>query len=48
MSHEINSPGRSPSPFNPSLHFKHFYEVVAKSIMSSEEDSRVPEVCVGV
>lgn len=47
MSHEIRSSGRPPSPFNPSLNFRHFYEVVAKaqSFMSLEGD-RVPEVCV--
>lgn len=50
MSHEIRSSGRPPSPFNPSLNFRHFYEVVAKaqSFMSLEGDSRVPEVCVSM
>jgi len=48
ISHESHSSGRSPRLFNPSLHFRHFYEVVAKgqSFMSSEGDSRVPEVRV--
>lgn len=45
-SYEIHSSGRSSSPFNPSLHFRHFYEVIAKAqpFMSSEGDSRVPEI----
>lgn len=49
MSHEICSSWRSPRPFNPSLPFRHFYEVVAKAqaFVSSEGDSRVPDVCVG-